>query len=151
MSEPFMPKLTLSDTWGVVKDHIILSFVRVALFAFFWVLIWLIQYFLKGSVLSIGLTELNDFLKTIPWWIYISIALSAFFWYFGRGGRVSLPFPLIDFKLWLLLTLVTFASFAAIALLPVWIGLPLFYFLNPFFYIEELIETAQSKNVQDNE
>ncbi len=151
MTNPLMPRLTLSDAWGVLRGHIISTLGRVLLFAVLWLIFWAVNSSLKDSSLSLGLSEVNGLLKAIPWWIYTSIACSFFFWWFGRGGRVTLPFPLIDFKLWLFLTLVTFASLAAGALLPLWIGFPLFYFLNPLFYMEKLIEASQNKNLQENE
>ena len=145
MIESLTPRLSLADTLPVLKAHIAPTIVRIIFYAILFLGFWLIESTFKDTTVAFRFREIDGYLKAIPFWIYLSIASSFFYWWFGKGGRVSLPFPLIDFGAWGFLSLLTFASFAAPAFLPWWAGLPILYALNPFFYMEDLMEVAQNK------
>ena len=147
MIDTFTQRLNVTDAVNVLRAHIAPTIVRILIYGIVFLLFWLLQSIFKDTAPGLGFTGVDNFLKTIPAWIYMSIGCSYLYWWFGKGGRVSLPFPLLDFTAWLFLSIITLASFAAPAFLPWWIGFPLLYALNPFFYLEELAEATQNKNL----
>jgi hypothetical protein len=144
MDEPtmtnYISQLTLSEVWDEIKNHVSGIFWYILRIA----VIVLIFYLLRDSFFSVGLSTADSFLKAIPWWIYVSIAFGFILW-FGKGKRIAPRLPMIDFKLWLFLTVANSASLAALALLPAWFSFPLFALVNPVFYMERLIRIAQNK------
>ena len=146
----YISKVTLDEAWDELKTTITVSL-------FFGIFILVIigilsatTYFLGAdSFVSSTHSELNDFLKSIPWWITTPTIISLFFW-FARGQKIQLP--KLDFKLWLIITLVQFAAFACFAFLPWWVMLPVYYLItSPLLYLDRLIEIGQAKVQQENQ
>lgn len=143
----YVSRVTLSEAWREIKATLLASI----LLGLFIGLVWLIPYAiikLLGVNAAYSDTRLNQFIKSIPWWIIAPTVMSAIFW-FMRGQKIQ--FPRLDFKLWLIIAITQFAAFAGFALLPWWIAVPAYYVISsPLLYLDRLIEIGRDKDQQEN-
>ncbi len=145
----YISRVTLSEAWyefkGAFRTAFLLGFFTLLLVGIPTAIIYFIGY---GSFTSEGSSKLNQFLKSIPWWIIAPTAISLFFW-LTRGQKIQMP--KIDFKLWLVIAFVQFVTFAGFAFLPWWVMFPAYYVINfPLMLLDRLIEIGHKKAEEEN-
>jgi hypothetical protein len=140
----YISKVTLKEAWEEFKGYIFLSFGLLFLIGIFWV----INYFTEDTILSKSNSAINDFLKSIPIWIYLSLLIGCILWF--SSGR-TFKIPMIDFKLWVIIMIVVSLSFAVFVYLPWWLAIPIYWFVGlPIYFLEKLAEIGKNKIENNN-
>ena len=138
----YVSRVTISEAWRELKANLLVSL----FLALFIPLLWAIPYALVtllGIKASSSESRLDQFIRSIPWWIIAPTLMSAIFW-FMRGQKIQ--FPRLDFKLWLIIAIVQFAVFAGFAFLPWWIAVPAYYVISsPLLFLDRLIDIGRDK------
>jgi hypothetical protein len=145
----YISRVTLSEAWnefkGTLGAMVILGIATLVLCG----IPAAIAYFAGADThISSASSKIDGFFKSIPWWITAPAFISAVLW-FARGQRIEIP--RVDFKLWLIITIVQFVAFAGFGLLPWWVAAGAWYILtSPLFFLDRLIEIGRNKVLEED-
>jgi hypothetical protein len=114
----YLSYVTMREAWEICKT-------------FFWVwFLFSVFSVVLGGVFNVGIdiakSETGIDSNSLPQWAWVAIIISGIMW-FCKGKDVSFKFPNLQFKSWLLCSVIILIVTAILSNAPWWAGAP-FYF-----------------------